>query len=209
MHQRKPLPPSEIIREKGLDSLLYLVHPDNLESIMSHGILPYNIVRHRGLLHASLASETVQQRRDFNITGVSLHDFVPLYLARRNPMLWAIGDQPRAYIRIRLTVADEEDVIFADGNAASNSTGFVRGEYGAQRLPWSVILAPRWTGSRYPDGKRQRCSEVLVPRPILCDEFVDIRVDLSRPFSFPPDKWRLLRNDPAFLTTEPLPGERR
>src|ERR1700684_3379813 len=119
--------PSEIIRAKGLDSLLYLVHPDNLESIMCHGILPYNVVRRRGLSHASLASERVQQRRDFDITGVSLHDFVPLYLARRNPMLWAIGDQPPAYIRIQLEVADEEDVIFADGNAASNSTAFVRG----------------------------------------------------------------------------------
>lgn len=160
------MPPSEIIRRKGLDCLLYLVHPDNLESIMRHGILPYNMVRRRGLPHTSIASEAVQERREFYVAGVSCHDFVPLYLARRNPMLWAIGDQPRAYIRVRLEVADEEDVIFADGNAASNSTGFVRGDYGAQRLPWNVILAPRWTGSQYPDGKRQRCSEVLVPRPI-------------------------------------------
>jgi hypothetical protein len=158
--QRNGMSPSQIMREKGLNCLLYLVHPDNLESVMSHGILPYNVVRRRGLSHASLASETVQYRRDFDITGVSLHDFVPLYLARRNPMLWAIGNQPRAYIRIRLEVADEEDVIFADGNAASNSTGFARDEYGAQRLPWDVILARRWTGSRYPDGERQRCSEV-------------------------------------------------
>src|SRR5271165_1173909 len=136
-----------------------------------------------------------------------LAQFVPLYLARRNPMLWAIEDKPRAYIRVRLEIADVEDVIFADGNAASDRTGFVRGEYGAKRLPWDVILARRWTGARYPDGTRQRCSEVLVPNPIPCDQFLDIRCDLSRPFAFPPDKRHLLHHDPAFLSTNPLPGE--
>jgi len=203
------MPPSQIMRENGLDCLLYLVHPDNLESIMCHGILPYNAVRHHGLDHTSIASEEVQKRRDFYITGVPCHDFVPLYLARRNPMLWAIGDRPRAYIRVRLEVADEEDVIFADGNAASKSIDFVRGDFGARRLPWNVILAPRWTGSRYPDGTRQRCSEVLVPHPITCDQFLDIRVDLSRQFSFPSDKSQMLRNAPAFISTDPLPGEGR
>jgi hypothetical protein len=112
-------------------------------------------------MHTSIANETIQRRRDFSISGDSCHDFVPLYLARRNPMLWAIGDRPRAYIRIRLEVADTNDVIFADGNASSDRTGFVRGDYGAQRLPWDVVLASRWTGAQYPDGTRQRCSEYL------------------------------------------------
>jgi len=195
------------MREKGLDCLLYLVHPNNLESIMRYGILPYNSVRDLGLAHESIANAEVQGRRDFYITGVSCHDFVPLYLARRNPMLWAIGDKPRAYIRVRLEVSDEEDVVFADGNAASNSTGFVKGDFGARRLPWEVILARRWTGSDYPDGKRQRCSEVLVPHPITCDQFLDIRVDLSRRFSFPSEGRHMLRNDPAFVGTERLFGE--
>src|SRR5271155_1770211 len=141
------MPPSQIMREKRLDCLLYLVHPDNLESIMRYGILSYNEVRHLGLVHRSIANEEVQQRRNFHINGLSCHDFVPLYLARRNPMLLAIKDQPRAYIRIRLEVADEEGVTFADGNAASDSTGFVPGDFGVRRLPWDVILARRWTGS--------------------------------------------------------------
>jgi hypothetical protein len=201
------MPPSQIMREKGLDCLLYLVHPNNLESIMRDGILPYNMVRQQGLAHKSIANQEVQQRRDFYISGVSCHDFVPLYLARRNPMLWALGDQPRAYIRVRLEVADEEDVTFADGNAASRSTDFVRGDFGVRRLPWDVILARKWTGSRYPDGKRQRCSEVLVQHPIPCDQFLDIRVDLTTPFSFPEDKRRILRHDLAFIGTDRLPGE--
>jgi hypothetical protein len=203
------MPPSQIIREKGLDCLLYLVHPDNLESIIRFGILAYNIVRRRGLPHTTIASKAVQQRRDFFISGNSCHDFVPLYLARRNPMLWAIEDKPRAYIRVRLEIADEDDVIFADGNAASDSTGFVRGEFGAKRLPWDVILAPRWTGSRYPDGTRQRCSEVLVPNLIPSEQFLDIRCDLSKPFAFPPDKRLLLHHDPTFVSTDRLPGELR
>jgi hypothetical protein len=189
------------MREKGLKCLLYLVHPDNLESIVRHGILPYNQIRSLGLTHTSIASGEVQQRR------ISFHDFVPLYLARRNPMLWAIGDQPRAYIRVRLEVADQEDVIFADGNAASNATEFAAGDSGVRGLPWDVIMASRWTGSRFPDGKRQRCSEVLVKHPITSDHFLDIRVDMSRPFSFPNDKCHVLRNDPAFVSTQRLRGE--
>jgi hypothetical protein len=201
--------PSEIIREKGLDCLLYLVHPDNLDSIARLGILPYNAVRRLGLMHTSIANETIQQLRDFSISGDSCHDFVPLYLARRNPMLWAIGDRPRAYIRIRLEVADTNDVIFADGNAASDRTGFVRGDYGAQRLPWDVVLASRWTGAQYPDGTRQRCFEVLVPNPITCDQFLDIRGDFSKPVVFPHEQVSLLRHDPAFVGTNPLSSERR
>src|SRR5260370_36479172 len=80
--RRDYMPPSQIMREKGLDCLLYLVHPDNLDSVMCHGILPYNEVRHLGLAHRSIASGEVQQRRDFYINGVSCHDFVPLYLFR-------------------------------------------------------------------------------------------------------------------------------
>lgn len=199
--------PSEIMREKGLDCLLYLVHPENLESIILHGILPYNIVHQRSLTHRSIASAEVQQRRCFYITGVSCHDFVPLYLARRNPMLWAIGDRARAYIRVRLEVADGEDVVFADGNAASDDTNFNKGDFGVRRLPWEVILGRKWTGSRFPDGKRQRCSEVLVPRPITCDQFLDIRGDMSQQFSFPTDKRHMLRDDPDFVSTDRLRGE--
>jgi hypothetical protein len=201
------MPPSQIMRDKGLDCLLYLVHPDNLESIMRYGILSYNEVRHLGLVHRSIANEEVQQRRNFYINGISCHDFVPLYLARRNPMLLAIKNQPRAYIRIRLEVADEEGVTFADGNAASDSTGFVPGDFGVRRLPWDVILARRWTGSKYPDGKRQRCSEVLVQHLISCDQFLDIRVDFLRDFAFPSEKRPMLLNDPAFVSPERLRGE--
>jgi hypothetical protein len=201
--------PSEIIRAKGLSCLLYLVHPNNLDSIARCGILPYNEVRHRRLAHVSIASDTVQQRRDFSISGDSCHDFVPLYLARRNPMLWAIKDRPRAYIRIKPEIADWEDVIFADGNAACDRTGFVRGGFGAQRLPWDVILSHRWTGSQYPDGTRQRCSEVLVPNPIPSDYILDIRGDFSNPIVFPAERRQLLHHDPAFVSTTPLPSEHR
>jgi hypothetical protein len=122
-------------------------------------------------------------------------------------MLWAIRDQPRAYIRVRLDIADEEDVILADGNAASNATGFVHGDFGARRLPWDVILAKNWRGWFLPNEKRQRCSEVLVPHPITWDQFLDIRVDLSRQFSFPSDKRDMLKHDPAFVGTGRLFGE--
>jgi hypothetical protein len=195
------------MREKGLDCLLYLVHTDNLEGIMRQGILPYNSVRDLGLPHKSIANAEVQQRRNFYINGVPCHDFVPLYLVRRNPMLWAIGNEPRAYIRLPLEIPDEEDLIFADGNAASNSTGFVHGDFGARHLPWDVILATNWTRWWSWNEKRQRCSEVLVPHPITSDQFLDIRVDLSRQFSFPSDKREMLKHDPAFVGTGRLIGE--
>jgi len=77
----RTLTASEIIREKGLGCLLYLVRPDNLDSITRSGILPYNTVRRLGLVHTSIANETIQQRRDFSISGDSLFPETPVTIS--------------------------------------------------------------------------------------------------------------------------------
>jgi hypothetical protein len=137
---------SEFLKEKGLESLYYLVHPDNLASICTLGILPLNEVRNRKLVFSSISNSQVQRRRECVVEGRSLHDYVPLYFVRRNPMLLAVSDKPRAYIRIALEVADKPGVIFTSGNAASSDTSFESGPFKVHIVHWDVLLSKRWTG---------------------------------------------------------------
>ena len=117
-------PLSTRLRNHAVECFYYWAHPANVKSILENGVLSYNLVRDSNLPHESLAEPGVQIRRDrmLLISGLSLHSYVPLYLVRRNPMLWAIKDRPRVCVRIDLTVADKPGTLFTDGNAASGVT---------------------------------------------------------------------------------------
>ncbi len=164
---------SNLLRQHGLGCLLYLAHPENLYSILEKGILPYNEVQRTGVPHEDIANAEVQQRRNRAVFDKHLHDFVPLYMARRNPMLWVRRCLPRAYIRLKLEVADKSGTVFSDCNASSYWAKFYRDPEDISQIPWEVILAPTWTG--LPDGKRKRCAEILVPGGVEPSFILDIR----------------------------------
>lgn len=96
---------SEALARHGLECLVCLTHPANVESILNRGLLSYNQVTQLKAPHESLANISVQWRRNRTVFGRSLHDYVPLYLARRNPMLWAVSPHPHVYVRVKLEAA--------------------------------------------------------------------------------------------------------
>jgi hypothetical protein len=114
-------------------------------------------------------------------------------------MLLAVSDKARAYIRIALEVADKPGVIFTSGNAASNDTSFESGPFKVHIVHWDVVLSKRWTGRNYPDGKRQRCAEVLVPDLVETKYILDIRCLNLQDVRLPQALSHLLREDPASL----------
>jgi ssDNA thymidine ADP-ribosyltransferase, DarT len=193
---------SEGLRRRGLTCLLYLTHPANLESILRNGLLSYNTVSRMNLAHLSIANPGVQRRRTRVEHGRNIHDHVPLYLARRNPMLWAVRSQPRAYVRLRLEAADKLGTMFCDGNAASDETCFFTDAAQVDEIPWGVVRARRWTGSRFPDGTRQRCAEVLIPDSVDPEFIIDVRCEQNGRSSLPPDLQPRLIPDPRFISTE-------
>ncbi len=186
---------SELLRQRGLKCLLYLTHPENLHSMLEKGILPYNEVSRLGIPHEDIANAEVQQRRNRRVLDKDLHDYVPLYMARRNPMLWVRRCLPRAYVRLKLEVADKNGTAFSDCDASSYWAGFYRDPEDISRIPWEVILAPTWTG--FPDGTRKRCAEILVPGCVEPSFILDIRAKYA--VNVPPGYEGLLIEDHDYL----------
>ena len=194
-----PLPIQKLsirLRERGLECLLYLTHPENIYSILARGVLPYNEVRRLGIPHEDIANPEVQQRRNISVFDKDLHDYVPLYMARRNPVLWVRRLLPRAYIRLKLEVADKEGTVFSDCNASSYWAKFHRSHEDISCIPWEVIVAPTWTG--FPNGKRKRCAEILVPGPVEPSFIIDVRTKYA--VNVPPGYEGLLIEDHDYLS---------
>lgn len=149
-----------VIHEFGLH---YLAHRGNLGSILEHGILPYSEVRARALQSIDVSDPAVQrhrERRDL-IIGVSIHEYVPLYLNPKNAMLFVRREQQHDILILRINpkVANKARVLYTDGNAASRTTQFsLVDDVVRPSLP--VLRAERWTD--FADGKRRRMAEVLI-----------------------------------------------
>lgn len=101
--------------------------------------------------------------------GRPLHDYVNLYFRARGPML-----SKRRELRTSIVVLYVDrsllhcpDVIFTDGNAASASTRFFSDPKDLEELDWDCLDAKYWQD--FPEGKRKRAAEVLVPHRIALD----------------------------------------
>ena len=141
----------------------YITHLDNLASIRANGLLSHNAMLARGLRHMDIADPGAQRWRDRPepIYGRSIHDYVPLYINPRNPMLYVRRGLHKelVIIKISASVADNCTVVYTDGNASSRETKFSASrEVMTNSLP--ALTADSWR--EYNDGKRLRCAEVLI-----------------------------------------------
>lgn len=64
------------------------------------------------------------------------------------------------------------DILFTDCNAASTSTMFYNQLKDLSKLNWSIINSNSW--SDFDDGKRIRCSEVLVKNKVRLESIKKI-----------------------------------
>lgn len=145
----------------------YIAHIENVPGILCHGILTLHEVQRRGLTHRDVADPDVQDRREEKLEpvyGRSIHDYVPLYINPRNPMLYrlcrteGIADQ-LVILEVSPKVLLNHAYVFTDGNAACSETRFGQ-SWSTATLSRHVLEAPTWY--RYPDGRRRRCAEVLI-----------------------------------------------
>ena len=169
-------------RHLEIDKVFYLAPLDNLHSILANGVLSLNEVTERDLANADISEPSVQERRDTR----GLHDFVPLYFARRTPMSSRrrelAGELCILVIKVA-TVCDQAELLwFTDGNAASAQTKFyydpsqLRAE-----LPLQAINADYWNDYEY--GKRRRCAELLV-RPSVSATSIEV-IEVANSTSIP------------------------
>ena len=161
----------DAFRDLGVNEAFYLAPLDNLDSILTNGVLPQTEVIRRGLEHSDISEPTVQERRDHRdlrsggISSHGLHDFVPLYFARKTPMSFVRqdhnGDLCILVIDIAKACLAAEELLFSNGNAAAHASEIYSDPAELkEHLPLQVIKAPYWTN--FADGRRRRSAELLV-----------------------------------------------
>ena len=100
---------------------------NNLESIISEGLLSTNLKIDNGVVHENIANNEIQERRKtMKVTcgpqGV-VHDYVPFYFAKRTPMLLNIVKSKNIdqidiiFLAIPIEKVMDRDVVFTDASA--------------------------------------------------------------------------------------------
>ncbi|MBI9031218.1 DUF4433 domain-containing protein [bacterium] len=140
---------------------------DNIPSIIKYGLLCHDLACK--IDHKDISLEEVQARRDKKVPGgLLLHNYVNLYFHARNPMLFRRLNEEICILRIDKCVADLDDVVFSDRNAASDYTSFKSRKF-VHQLEFEIIYAKDWRSPNtitYYSNKSQKCAEVLIPYKI-------------------------------------------
>lgn len=169
----------QFLRKSGQQYLTNINHVANIQSIMQLGLLCH--AEAAKVHHRSVAIEDVQLRRKNRkiINGMSLHQYVCLYFAPRNPMMFYLKCHPEkaapeelCVLMISPDVLDLEGVIVTDGNAADDMTRFFSPEEGMASLNYDGIYAKYWNDPNLfvkEEKKRIKCAEVLVPGSVSYD----------------------------------------
>ena len=110
-----------------------------------------------------------ERRKRKSVTGGRLlHEYAPLYICARNPMLYFLRNRHLeiCVLQVSTDVLDLARVMIADGNAAANMTAFWRSPWGLAKIDRDVTFMENWTDPDpivYWRNKSAKCAEVLVP----------------------------------------------
>ena len=150
--------------QKGVSCLWHLTHKDNIQSILEHGILNHDDARGLFVKPVDISDRDVQECREMTEEYYhrKIHEYAPLYIKPRNPMLYSIHNKQSelCLIEVSLSVIFESEYLITDGNAASRTTDFFHSVDYINELPWDVLNSKFWADHN--DGKRKKCAEVLI-----------------------------------------------
>jgi hypothetical protein len=144
--------------------LWHMTHYTNIPNILKYGLLNHYDSINRNLNNVDISNPEVQKWRDGReeIYNHRIHDYAPLYINPRNPMLYVRRriSSELCLIEVTLSVLAEHKFLVSDGNAASRNTVFYNKLNHLSSLPWEVINTNFWPD--FDEGKRKMCSEVLI-----------------------------------------------
>lgn len=156
----------------------HMTHMDNLPSILqAKELRSYNLMR--GHSYRNLANEDVQAGRAAVVVSSSnrpLHDYVPLYLGFKTPMV-AINqahNEDLLFLRFSLDILAFPGTVVSDGNARSNASKFYlfSGPDTFSNLDIAAIRSVKY--ARNPELKRKKQAEVLIPNRLPVSQMLDI-----------------------------------
>jgi len=153
-----------LLASYGIEAIYHMTHINNVSSILRHGLLSHG----NGRTSVDISNRAVNNRRNRidPFYKKTIHSYVPFYINPKNAMLYvrkAIQEDIVIFSFDRELIK-ENGVLFTDGNAASSSTRFFKNLEGLSSLHWNCLHAGSW--NNYPDGKRRRMAEVLVPNRV-------------------------------------------
>lgn len=150
--------------QRGVQSLWYITHKDNVHGILRHGILNHYDAHRLNPNCADISDPGAQRWRDAIEPHYErrIHEYAPLYIKPRNPMLYVRRSlrNELCLLEVSLAVMFENQYLITDGNAASRDTRFFKSVANFDDLPWTVLESGYWTD--HLDGRRKMCAEVLI-----------------------------------------------
>ena len=173
------------MERSNIKHLYYIVHLDNLPSILKLGIICHNKVGTKKI--ADVSNSDVQKRRaavEVPGTNKPLHDFANLYFNPRNAMMFVRKDlhEDLCVLAVSSSIIDLPNAIITDGNAASGATIFLKASTGLSRLSHKGVMTKDWRDedSIVMDEKRRvACAEILIPDRVDPGFFREIYVSCT------------------------------
>jgi len=172
---------AKVIDHFRIDYLYHMTHRSNLSNIFKYGLLSHEEA-HNGKLIRDISDNQVNDRRKRNdpLYSRSLHSYVPFYFNPKNPMLFRRKSEQNEIVilAVNTDVLNRGEVLFSNGNAASTSTKFYNSLLDLNYLDWDCIYSEYW--SDHEEGKRTRCSEVLIHGRVPCTDISAVFSNTSR-----------------------------
>jgi hypothetical protein len=157
--------PANVIGDATRFEFFYhLTHKDNLAGILQHGILSHaDVLTRDDVLAVDISDAGAQKWRDRAepVNRRAIHDYAPLYINPKNPMLFVRRAIQHEIVILRISpkVMQDGQHVFSDGNAACRETKF-SADPGIVAESVDALNSTYW--SNCIDGKRRRCAELLV-----------------------------------------------
>lgn len=177
-----------------IESLFHITHLDNLAGIHECGLLCRQTIEAEGLPYRDLSDPECQARRTDRCVGrahVDLHDFVPLFINPRNPMLYRLQKAAEqrgeptslAILEFGPQPARWRASLISDGIASSSASQLFHASdpQAQQALDWEAINRRSWVDGPA-DTRRKKMAEVLVSE-VLCPYHIQ-RIWLRSPAAF-------------------------
>ena len=173
----------EVFEDLG-EGLYYITHIDNVPSILQRGILSHAEIERQSIKHTKVYDENIVSKRKERIlqNGRSLWEYANLYFQPRNPMLYRLlatnfKPQDLAIIGVKRTLMKRNDILIADGNAASLETKVYKKVDLKDSDIENIIEAKDMEFWNSGDGSKRRImAECLVPGYVNPDYISEIYV---------------------------------
>lgn len=174
-NEGKPDSFGEVLRKTyGLRCFWHFLRPDNLDSILKHGILSRNGCIEKGIPIADISDPGIQEHRK------KYHRFAPLFFAPCPPMIFRINRENNGHIialGISTRIMDDKPTLFSDGNVRVKHSKNFTTIQDLEKLNWQLIhMSPSECAAlgkaQTSDQKRLHSAEVLV-EDVIPPEYIE------------------------------------